>query len=112
MAGVKCATANVRPSFNWSAYDVRRPVVQLRLASALELGGGISRCPSRAPRAFGLTEATPTGRSSRERMARKMRAMEWESFMILLTPARSIEELNDDWVAHIKILDFPFISIL
>ncbi len=35
-----------------------------------------------------------------------------ESLVILLTPTRSIEELNDDWVAHIKILDFPFISIL
>ncbi len=80
----------------------------LKVGQVLELGYSIEPGAAAVVNAV----ATSNGRPSHERMAHKMRAMVRGSFMILLTPACSIEELNDDWVAHIKILDFPFISML
>ena len=81
--------------------DVFAPSFNSALQVRWNLAGGTSRCPSRAPRAFGLTEATPADRSSRERMAHKMRAMEWESLMILLAPGNPIEELDDERVVDV-----------
>lgn len=63
--------------------DVFAPSFNSALPVRWNLAGGTSRRPSRAPRAFGLTEATPADRSSHERMAHKMRAMERESLMRL-----------------------------
>lgn len=81
--------------------DVFAPSFNFALPVRWNLADGTSRCPLRAPRAFGLTEATPADRSSHERMAHKMRAMVWNSFMILLAPRNPISKLDDKWVVDV-----------